>query len=67
VDIEFAEPADVAEVTRDNCFNSSHISFSSVFTSTSLTSGADVLGTSKGTCISLLPVILAAVMGIMMM
>lgn len=39
-DIEFAEPEDVAEVTRDNCFNSSAISFESVFTSTSLKSAA---------------------------
>ncbi|KAF7592628.1 hypothetical protein BBP40_012650 [Aspergillus hancockii] len=67
VDIEFAEPEDVAEVTRDNCFNSSHISFASVFTSTSLTSGADALGASRGTILSLLPAVLAAVMGIMMM
>ncbi|KAE8377232.1 hypothetical protein BDV26DRAFT_219188 [Aspergillus bertholletiae] len=40
VDIEFAEPEDVAEVTRDNCFNSTHITFSQIFASTSLTSDA---------------------------
>src|SRR5437016_3849610 len=34
VDIEFAEPEDVAEVTRDNCFNSSHIAFSQIFAAT---------------------------------
>ncbi|KAB8233107.1 hypothetical protein ETB97_009078 [Aspergillus alliaceus] len=62
VDIEFAEPEDVAEVTRDNCFNSSHITFSQVFASTSLTSGA-----TRGTFTTLLPVVLATVMGFMMM
>ncbi|OJJ48361.1 hypothetical protein ASPZODRAFT_1573360 [Penicilliopsis zonata CBS 506.65] len=41
VDIEFAEPKDVAEVTPENCFNSSDISFAEVFTTTSLSSGVE--------------------------
>lgn len=36
VDITFADPADVEEVTPDNCFNSSQISSSLVFTTTDL-------------------------------
>jgi len=32
VDITFADPKDVAEVNSSNCFNSSTISFSNVFT-----------------------------------
>lgn len=42
VDITFAEPEDVAEVNESNCFNSTDISFELVFTTTSLTSGADL-------------------------
>ncbi|OGM41472.1 hypothetical protein ABOM_010071 [Aspergillus bombycis] len=67
VDIEFAEPEDVAEVTRDNCFNSSHIAFSQIFAATSLTSGAVAQGATRGTFTTLLPAVLAAVMGAMMM
>ncbi|KEF61295.1 uncharacterized protein A1O9_02860 [Exophiala aquamarina CBS 119918] len=37
VDITFAEPEDVELLTPDNCFNSSQISSSLVFTTTSLT------------------------------
>ncbi len=36
VDIEFAEPADVAEVNESNCFNSSDISFQLVFSTSAL-------------------------------
>ncbi|KAI9372548.1 hypothetical protein BJX61DRAFT_542569 [Aspergillus egyptiacus] len=35
-DITFAEPEDVPEVTDTNCFNSSHISFEAIFTTSSL-------------------------------
>ncbi|KAE8349075.1 hypothetical protein BDV28DRAFT_141996, partial [Aspergillus coremiiformis] len=65
VDIEFAQPADVAEVTRDNCFNSSHITFSQVFASTSLTSGAVTQGATRETWTILLPAVLAAVLSVM--
>ncbi|GAB1195798.1 hypothetical protein APSETT444_005063 [Aspergillus pseudonomiae] len=67
VDIEFAEPEDVAEVTRENCFNSSHISFSQIFAATSLTSGAVAQGATRGTFATLLATMVAAVMGAMMM
>ncbi|KAL4980518.1 hypothetical protein BDW66DRAFT_125416 [Aspergillus desertorum] len=35
-DITFAEPEEVAEVNSTNCFNSSHISFETIFTTSSL-------------------------------
>lgn len=47
VDITFAEPKDVPEVTPDNCSNSSDISFQYVFQTSSLTSGADSLSSSR--------------------
>jgi hypothetical protein len=40
VDITFADPADVEQLSVDNCANSSDIGFNLVFTSTSLTSSA---------------------------
>jgi hypothetical protein len=40
VDITFADPKDVPEVNETNCFNSSDISFSLVFTTTALASDA---------------------------
>lgn len=40
VDLTLAEPEDVAEVTRQNCYNSSDLGFNLVFTTESLTSGA---------------------------
>lgn len=43
VDIEFADPKDVEEVTPQNCFNSSDIGFNLVFTTASLKSSASSL------------------------
>lgn len=40
VDIEFADPSEVAEVNEQNCFNSSDISFELVFSTSALTSAA---------------------------
>ena len=59
VDITFAEPEDVPEVTTDNCSNSSDISFQYVFQTNSLTSGADSLS-SRRTWLASIP--LAAAM-----
>lgn len=44
VDITFADPGDseIEEVTPENCFNSSDISFALVFSTTQLTTGAAV-------------------------
>jgi hypothetical protein len=42
VDIEFAQPQDCPQVTPDNCFNSSDISFAGIYTTAlTATSGAD--------------------------
>ena len=48
VDITFAEPEAVAQVTPDNCFNSSDISFQDVYY-TNLTSAAEPLFASRRT------------------
>jgi hypothetical protein len=56
VDIEFAEPSEVEEVTRENCFNSSIISFGELFTTTSLTSAA----APKPSLASMLPIYMVA-------
>lgn len=58
MDIEFAEPEDVAEVTRDNCFNSSDISFQSLFATTSLQSAAPAFDSSRRLASALLPAVL---------
>ena len=63
VDIEFAEPSEVEEVTRNNCFNSSIISFGEVFTTTSLTSAA----APKPSLLSVLPVYMVALLSWAMM
>ncbi|KAL8795452.1 MAG: hypothetical protein Q9195_002041 [Heterodermia aff. obscurata] len=43
VDITFADPKDVPEVNESNCANTSNIGFELVFSTDSLTSGAEVL------------------------
>ncbi|OJK02170.1 hypothetical protein ASPACDRAFT_76596 [Aspergillus aculeatus ATCC 16872] len=56
VDITFAEDDEVAEVTKDNCFNSSDIGFKYVFASSSLTatSAAPLHGPSQAPIVSVL-------------
>jgi hypothetical protein len=49
VDITFAEPEDVEQVTPQNCFNSSDIAFDLVFTTTALTAGSDGLSGARYT------------------
>ncbi|KAF2454085.1 hypothetical protein BDY21DRAFT_366508 [Lineolata rhizophorae] len=65
VDITFAEPEDVAEVTEENCHNSTdagkEIDFSLVFATTSLESAAPAL--SIGMSVAMLPVIAAVMFG----
>lgn len=66
VDIEFAEPEDVPEVTRENCFNSSNLGFEFIFTTSSLrTSDAPrpLLGQSM---LSMVPVLLAGLYGFLL-
>jgi hypothetical protein len=40
VDIEFADPSDVAEVNEANCFNSTDLSFQLVFSTASLSAAS---------------------------
>jgi hypothetical protein len=46
VDIEFAEPTDVAEVNEDNCFNSTDLSFQLVFSTASLSAASSSIPSS---------------------
>lgn len=66
VDIEFAEPKDVAEVTRHNCFNSSDIGFETIFTTTSLQKSEASRALGQGV-LSAVPVVLAGLIGFLMM
>lgn len=43
VDITFADPEDVEEVTPENCFNSSQITSNLIFTTADLVSGSSVV------------------------
>lgn len=66
VDIEFAEPKDVPEVTRHNCFNSSDIGFETIFTTTSLRKSQASRASVQGG-LSVVPVVLAGLIGFLMM
>ncbi|CEJ60196.1 hypothetical protein PEBR_01668 [Penicillium brasilianum] len=62
VDIIFADNGDskVAEVTTDNCFNSSDISFQYVYTTSGIGSGAATLKPPRQMWIAVVPFLLAA-------
>ena len=62
VDIIFAENGDskIAEVTTDNCFNSSDITFQYVYTTSGIGSGAAMLKPSRHMWTVLVPFLLAA-------
>ncbi|KAJ5735578.1 uncharacterized protein N7483_000703 [Penicillium malachiteum] len=63
VDITFAEPEEVEEVTRQNCFNSSDLTFQYVYT----TGGINAAGALKPqTLLSLVPLLLVATFGAFM-
>jgi hypothetical protein len=65
VDIEFAEDGDasVEEVTRDNCFNSTDISFEYMYTTSSIGSGAGMLQPPKISAGALVPLLTAVAFG----
>ncbi|KOS45231.1 hypothetical protein ACN38_g3874 [Penicillium nordicum] len=65
VDIEFAEDGDasVEAVTRDNCFNSSDISFEYMYTTSSIGSGAAMLQPPKLSAAAVVPLFLALAFG----
>jgi hypothetical protein len=64
VDITFAEPEDVEQLTPDNCFNSSQITSSLVFTTTSLTedSAASELSTTPKVYLTTIAIVLLSLM-----
>jgi hypothetical protein len=66
VDITFAEPEEVAEVNRDNCKNSSQISYEEVFTSSSLQSAGLEVITPPTLLTTVLPAFLAIAYGFLM-
>ncbi|KAH0550994.1 hypothetical protein GP486_007643 [Trichoglossum hirsutum] len=63
VDITFADPKDVAEVNSSNCFNSSNLGFSQVFTTSSLSAAPSSLSSSINMFSVLLPTILVWALG----
>ncbi|KAI9812317.1 MAG: hypothetical protein M1827_004766 [Pycnora praestabilis] len=64
VDITFADPTDVPNVNASNCFNSSDIGFNMVFSTSSL-SAAEPLFSRSSNWLSILPLAIAAVIGIL--
>ncbi|KAJ5966336.1 hypothetical protein N7481_013050 [Penicillium waksmanii] len=66
VDIEFADPQDPDikdSVTRDNCFNSSDISFQYMYTTSGTGSGAAIITPPQQTLLALVPLLLATLLG----
>lgn len=64
VDIEFAEPEDCEEVTPDNCFNSSDISFADVYTTASLSAGPTLRPSMLTGLVAFIPLLLMGLFGL---
>lgn len=67
MDITFAEPEDVEEVTKDNCFNSTDIAFKYVFASKSLTTSGALARLSSPGLNAVVPVLVMVLFGLFMM
>ena len=65
VDITFADPQDVAEVTPDNCANTSDITLQYVYSTNSQTSHAEILLSSKVTWMASIPFALMVMWGLL--
>lgn len=63
MDITFTEPEDVAEVTRDNCFNSSDITFQDIYRTAPLNSVSGAGQLVRLRWVELVPLVVAAVVG----
>lgn len=66
VDIEFADSQDPEikdTVTRDNCFNSSDITFQYMYTTSGIGSGAAMISPPKQTLLALVPLLIATLLG----
>ena len=65
VDITFADPQDVAEVTPDNCANTSDITLQYVYSTNSQTSHAEILLSSKVTWMASIPFAVMVMWGLL--
>ena len=65
MDITFADPKDVPEVTPDNCANTSDITLQYVYSTNSQTSNAEVLCSSKVTWMASIPLALMVMWGLL--
>ena len=63
MDITFADPKDVAEVTPENCANTSDIDLQYVYSTNSQTSNAEVLLSSKITWMASIPLAVMVMWG----
>lgn len=65
VDITFADPKDVPEVTPDNCANTSDIALQYVYSTAGETSDADILLSSKITWMASIPLAVMVMWGLL--
>ena len=65
VDITFADPKDVAEVTPENCANTSNIALTYVYSTASETSDAETLLSSKVTWMASIPLAVMVMWGLL--
>lgn len=65
MDITFADPQDVAEVTPDNCANTSDITLQYVYSTNSQTSDAEILLSSKVTWMASIPFAVMVMWGLL--
>ena len=65
MDITFADPKDVPEVTPDNCANTSDITLQYVYSTNSLTSDAETLLPSRFTWMASIPLAVMVVWGLL--
>ena len=65
VDITFADPKDVAEVTPENCANTSNIALTYVYSTAGETSDAETLLSSKVTWMASIPLAVIVMWGLL--
>lgn len=67
MDIEFAEPEDVPEVTRENCFNSSNLEFEFIFTTSSLQTSEAPRPLGQSVLLAMAPLLLTGLFALLLM
>ena len=65
VDITFADPKDVPAVTPENCANTSDITLQYVYSTSSQTSDAEILLSSKVTWMASMPLAMMVLWGLL--